>query len=199
MGSKERIAREKEQVRKNILDAALEIIIEEGCLALSMRKIADRIEYAAATIYEYFANKDTILAELTGQGYTLLANAVKKAGASHTAAAEKVNAMWLAYWNFAFRHKELYKLMYGIQVSCPKPEGEIRNIDLPRQLFTAAITGLIPGSAASDEAVVNKYYALWATVHGLVSINIVNEKLGKEVNHKILEHAMAAIIHAKHK
>jgi len=73
MGSKERIQRIKDENRTNILDAALQIVKEEGWQALSMRKIADIIEYTAPMIYEYFANKDAILNELANQGYLLLA------------------------------------------------------------------------------------------------------------------------------
>jgi AcrR family transcriptional regulator len=63
MGSKERIQRQKEETRKNILKAAREIVKQEGWQGLSMRKIADKIEYTAPIIYEYFANKEAILQE----------------------------------------------------------------------------------------------------------------------------------------
>jgi DNA-binding transcriptional regulator YbjK len=46
MGTKERRQREKKDQRQNILDAALQIINQEGFAALSMRKLAERIEYS---------------------------------------------------------------------------------------------------------------------------------------------------------
>jgi len=52
MASKDRILRLKEETRCNILEAALQIVKEEGWQALSMRKIADMIEYTAPIIYE---------------------------------------------------------------------------------------------------------------------------------------------------
>ena len=55
MASKDRIQRLKDENRSNILDASLQIVKEEGWQALSMRKIADIIEYTAPMIYEYFA------------------------------------------------------------------------------------------------------------------------------------------------
>ncbi|HVI45788.1 MAG TPA: TetR/AcrR family transcriptional regulator [Chitinophaga sp.] len=198
MGSKERIAREKAEVREKILEAALKIIIAEGCLALSMRKIADQIEYAPATIYEYFANKDTILIELMGQGYTLLGNAIKRAASGHTTPHHKLEAMWQAYWNFAFRHTELYKLMHSIQVSCPTPEGEAKNVHLPRALFMEVMTEMIPPSASAAGIAENKYYAMWASVHGLISINIVNEKLSKDKNNRIMRDTISAIVNSKY-
>ncbi|MBC7567133.1 MAG: helix-turn-helix transcriptional regulator [Pedobacter sp.] len=61
MGSKERIARLKKDNRENFLDAALEIVKEEGCQSLSMKKIADKIESTSPIIYEYFLNKEGVL------------------------------------------------------------------------------------------------------------------------------------------
>ena len=67
MASKERIQRLKDETRTNILEASIDIVKEEGWQALSMRKIADKIEYTAPIIYEYFANKDAILTNLPGR------------------------------------------------------------------------------------------------------------------------------------
>src|ERR1700709_1251300 len=118
MASKERILRLKEETRINILDAAFQIVKNEGWQALSMRKIADKIEYTAPIIYEYFANKEAILQELTKKGYSLLSHELQTAKDKHRLPAKQLEDMWMAYWNFAFAQKELYQLMFGVQVSC---------------------------------------------------------------------------------
>ena len=118
MGSKERIQRGKEETRSNILDAALMIVKEDGWQALSMRKIADQIEYTAPIIYEYFPNKEGILLELTRRGYQILGKDIREARDQHGNAADQMEAMWVAYWNFAFSHKEFYQLMYGVDMVC---------------------------------------------------------------------------------
>src|SRR5579871_4872104 len=118
MGSKERIHRLKEQTRVNILDAAHDIVKDEGWQALSMRKIADRIEYTAPIIYEYYANKEAILLELTKKGYMMLSERMQTAAAKHPDPEGQIEAMWLAYWNFAFENKEYYQLMFGVEVNC---------------------------------------------------------------------------------
>src|SRR6195952_2184214 len=117
MASKERIQRLKEETRTSILKAALHIVKEEGWQALSMRKIADEIEYTAPIIYEYFSNKDAILVELTRKGYLILARDIEEAKGKHRLPAKQLEAMWLAYWNFAFTNKELYQAMFGIRTS----------------------------------------------------------------------------------
>src|SRR6201990_3090669 len=130
MASKDRILRLKEETRCNILEAALQIVKEEGWQALSMRKIADVIEYTAPIIYEYFSNKDAILVELTRRGYLILARDLEEAKSKHRLPAKQLEAMWLAYWNFAFANKELYQGMFGVDVNCCElseimPEAEV--------------------------------------------------------------------------
>jgi AcrR family transcriptional regulator len=110
MASKDRILRLKEETRVNILDAALQIVKEEGWQALSMRKIADVIEYTAPIIYEYFANKEAILLELTRKGYLKLSKELRGSKRSALSPAGQLEAMWLAYWNFAFANKEFTRL-----------------------------------------------------------------------------------------
>jgi AcrR family transcriptional regulator len=61
MGIAERKAREKEELKQEILDAARELFVREGYESVSMRKIADKIEYSPASIYTYFKDKDEIL------------------------------------------------------------------------------------------------------------------------------------------
>ena len=43
---------------------------------------------------------------------------MEEARSKYTDPAEQLEAMWLAYWNFAFAEKELYQVMYGVEVNC---------------------------------------------------------------------------------
>src|ERR1700710_2271715 len=135
MASKDRILRLKEETRINILDAAFQIVKNEGWQALSMRKIADAIEYTAPIIYEYFANKEAILQELTKKGNAILAKDVKAARDEHRLPAKQLEAMWMAYWNFAFAEKELYQLMYGVETSCCEMAKKMPESELPMDLI----------------------------------------------------------------
>lgn len=69
MGSKERRERQKAERREFILDAANEIVGQEGIEGLSMRKIADKIEYSPTLIYHYFNNKEEIIEALMERGF----------------------------------------------------------------------------------------------------------------------------------
>ena len=66
------MARERIQQRQKILEAALAIISQDGFAALSMRKLGERIEYSAASIYLYFENREQIAQALRHSGFEQL-------------------------------------------------------------------------------------------------------------------------------
>jgi AcrR family transcriptional regulator len=194
MGSKDRIQRLKDETRCKILDASLAIVKEEGWAALSMRKIADKIEYTAPIIYEYFSNKDAILTELTRIGYLKLAEQMKEAEQKHTDPAEQLKSMWLAYWNFAFEEKELYQVMYGVEVNCCVMENACPDMQVPSNMLWDKIAEVIPEEMRTDEYIDIKYYTFWSVVHGLISINMTNRLSTDEINRQVLSDALNGIV-----
>ncbi len=193
MASKDRILRLKEETRSSILEAAYKIVKEEGWQALSMRKIADEIEYTAPIIYEYFSNKEAILAELNKKGYLYLAKEMEEARNKHENPGKQLEAMWMAYWNFAFKKKELYQLMFGVQMNCCQLQ-KTKEAEAPAKLVTDAIRQLMNGKNLSEDEVCRRYYTFWSVVHGLVSINLVNRGASDEMNKQVLKDAIDGII-----
>lgn len=194
MASKDRILRLKEETRTNILDAALRIGKQEGWQALSMRKIADIIEYTAPIIYEYFANKEAIMMELTKKGYCILAKAMKAAKEAQDTPAKQLEALWITYWNFAFAEKELYQLMFGIEVNCCVFEKSIPEIEGPANMLTASIREVMGNKNPTEDEVCKWYYTFWSIVHGLISINHVRQSVPDGINEQVLKDAIAGII-----
>lgn len=195
MGTMERKQRLKEEVRCRILEASWKIVQEEGWHALSMRKIADAIEYTAPIIYGYFENKEAILREFTRQGYRLLSQQVKAARDKHTDPGDQLEAMWLAYWDFAFEQQAYYQLMYGVDVDCCRLESMIPEAETASELLDASLNTLIAQSNKPDEDPCRRFYTFWAVVHGLISLNIVRKgTLSLEANRSILRDAINAII-----
>lgn len=193
MGSKERIQRLKDENRVKILDASLRIVKEEGWQALSMRKIADIIEYTAPIIYEYFANKEAILTELAKRGYLMLAKRVREARDKESNLEKQIEAMWLAYWAFAFEEKELYQLMYGVGTQCCEMEKTFWCIDSHAVLISQVIKEVMKDKNPSDDMVSRKYFTYWSIIHGLISINLVNKGNGDETNQQVLKDAIYGI------
>ena len=114
MGIAERKIRQKEETRSSILRAAWQVVLEEGWQALSIRKIAEGIEYSVPVIYDHFENKEAILLELTKQGFQLLNEELLKAKKRSTNPEKQIEAMAYSYWEFAFENKAYYQVMYGL-------------------------------------------------------------------------------------
>ena len=72
MGTPERRSRAKTELRRKILDAAITLFIEEGYENVSMRKLADRIEYAPSTIYLHFRDKVDLVASICAEAFSEL-------------------------------------------------------------------------------------------------------------------------------
>lgn len=184
--------RQKESNRSNILEAALRIVKEDGWQALSMRKIADQIEYTAPMIYEYFANKEAILNELARQGHLLLAKKVRHAKTLHEDLDIQLEAMWISYWDFAFEERELYQLMFGVGTACCVGEKN-KGVESFGDIISANIREIMSGKDASDELICRKYFTFWSIIHGLISINLVDKGNGPTTNDQVLKDAIYGI------
>ncbi|HTE25586.1 TetR/AcrR family transcriptional regulator [Flavitalea sp.] len=195
MASKDRILRLKEETRINILDAAFHIVKKEGWQALSMRKIAEEIEYTAPIIYEYFANKEAILEALSKKGFLLLTKQMQEASGKVDSPEEKIEAVWMAYWNFAFAEKEFYQLMFGVSMNCcTQQKGP--EIAGPTNLVNDLISQLTSDKGDDESEVCRWYYTYWSIVHGLISINLTNRGTSDKLNRRILQDAIRGITKA---
>ena len=191
MGIIERKQRLREKTRKNILDAALVIVNNEAWQALSMRKIAEIIEYTAPVIYEHFRNKEAILSELTSRGYQKLTVLMESAKKAQATAVQQMEAMWLAYWEFAFTDKESYKLMFGVTTPCC--DMQLPNSNYPYEAVRDTIISLGGYHNAEEEIILSKYYSYWAMAHGLIAITLINKGATEYINKGILIREIQAI------
>ena len=173
----------------------MQIVKEEGWQALSMRKIADMIEYTAPIIYEYFSNKEAILLELTRKGFLLLTRDMEAAKAKHRLPAKQLEAMWMAYWNFAFSEKEFYQLMFGVEMNCcTMMMSKCPELEYPSHLMNEVIRALLNKEDATDEEIDIWYYTFWSVIHGLVSLNLVRKVEPDDISKQVLSNAISGII-----
>ena len=111
MGIRERQDRERQAVRQAILDAARDLFVNEGYRNVSIRKIAERIEYSPAAIYSYFPSKDDIFFALAEEGFRRLDAKVRAVPLSPDPL-DDMRACWWAYYEFSKEHREFFELMF---------------------------------------------------------------------------------------
>ena len=114
MGIKERQERDREAVRRAILDAARDLFVSEGYANVSIRKIAERIEYSPAAIYSYFPSKDDIFFELAEEGFRLLSDPARAGRADFTTLSplDRIRAMFWRLYEFSRDYPQYFALMF---------------------------------------------------------------------------------------
>ncbi len=188
MGISERKFRQKEEVYSSILRASWKIVEKEGWQALSIRKIAEAIEYSAPVIYDHFANKEAILLEFTRQGFQRLNEALSKAKKSSDSPEQQLIAMADAYWNFAFSNKEYYQLMYGLGMPTCETVKQIAELNSFTELVMDSIKSLIANSHNTNTDAFLKLHTYWSMLHGLISINMMGKENSRdELNVMVLK------------
>lgn len=195
MGIAERKIRQKEEFRASILEAAWQQVISDGWQSLSIRKIADAIEYSVPVIYNHFENKEAILLEFTKEGFQKLADTIQAVKDQHKVPAQQLEAMAHAYWDFAFDHKEYYQLMFGLGIPACDRVNEIEELKNATSIMITTIKAAIDESNAPETDYFLKYHTYLSILHGLVSIQMIQKEGKPDASKKmILQDAISGFI-----
>lgn len=175
MGSRERRERDRNELRQRILDEAQRIITEEGFPGLTMRKLAERIEYSPAAIYLHFRSREEIAQELAETGFAKLLEGLLAAKAQSDTV-KRLEAMGQAYVRFGLENAETYRLIFlgdaaYMSAAFGKQDAEGAAAKAWGVLVGAAGELLKRGrvKGKTPEAVAQ---LLWATLHGIVSLHL---------------------------
>jgi AcrR family transcriptional regulator len=169
MGVTERREREREEVRRKILEAARELFAREGYERVTMRKVAQAIEYSATTIYHHFEDKDDLVDALCHEDFARLLGALTATGLPADPVL-RIRQLGLAYASFGIRFPNHYRFMFmtqgkfgdGHQLSEPG----LRSFGLLREAVVEAIgKGLFRAGNPDHMAQV-----LWASIPGAVAL-----------------------------
>ena len=178
MGVKERREREKSETREKILDAARELFATEGYEGVSMRRVAEKIEYSPTAIYVHFTDKEELFRELCHQDYARLAEVFQSSVIS-TDPIERLKQIGAIYIDFGIRYPNHYKFMF----MAPHPPQELDEVDREMHgnpekdayaFLKWAVQQAIDAGRLREELhdaeVISQ--TLWASVHGVISLEI---------------------------
>jgi len=193
MGISERKQRQQEQIRAAILAQSWQIVEDEGWDALSIRRIAEGIEYSTPVVYKHFENKEAIRTAFSQEGYALLAARLREAKKAHERAADQLMALSNAYWDFANEHPKHYQIMYGLGIpSCEMVQGSAEIMEVSR-VFHETIGAAVRDSKP-DTDVHLKAKTFWSILHGLVALGMISQPGDPQAAKRVLEDAAAGFI-----
>ncbi|WP_046246634.1 TetR/AcrR family transcriptional regulator [Hymenobacter terrenus] len=175
MGIRERKEREKTERRQAILMAAQRLFNEQGFEKVSMRNIAETIEYSPATIYLYFKNKNELLFALQSQAFGQLARSFESVFAIEHPA-KQLEAVGHKYLEFAFQHPELFELMFVMNgpMQAVEARGETTPWASGRAAFERVVQvmqhGIDAGVFTRTDNAETAALMAWSQVHGLATL-----------------------------
>jgi AcrR family transcriptional regulator len=179
MGPKERREREREETRTRILDAARDLFVAEGYDSVTMRRIAERIEYSPTAIYFHFRDKETLLNELCATDFLSLAHQFQKI-ARIADPVERLRKTGHAYVQFGIDNPNHYRLMFMTPkppVGGDRPERGNPEEDayaFLKMTIAEAIEKKLLRPELKDVELLAQ--TIWAGVHGVISLHIAKQQ-----------------------
>lgn len=164
MGVIERKQRQRAEREVLITAAARRIAAEEGWPAVTVRRLAEAIEYSQPVLYSHFENRDAVVAAVAIEGFRELAALLgKAAGASTADPAAAAGAVAAAYLTFAIDQPALYAAMFTMPTSL-----HFAAVDTPPEARAAfvALAAVVP---EPDRDTATELF--WATLHGLAGLD----------------------------
>ena len=178
MGPRERREREREEIRTRILDAARELFASEGVDSVTMRRIAERIEYSPTAIYFHFRDKDALLAELCDCDFRSFAEGFQVIARIADPVA-RLRAAGEAYVDFGLKNPSHYRLMFMTPKTAQSQTLEKGNPEEDAYAFLKTIVAELGEKNLLREDFSDPDLAaqvIWSAVHGVVALEIAKCK-----------------------
>lgn len=173
MGISDRKEREKQEMKKLIIDAAMRMFVEDGYEKTSIRNIADKIEYSPGTIYLYYKDKDELLYAVQKEAFSKMLEAFQQ-HANSRSPWKRLEQIAYTYVNFGIEHPDLYDLMFIIRapMNTAEKKGDWENGDacfnyLGDTIRECMEKGLLRYTDPRVAAL-----SIWSMGHGLVSLQV---------------------------
>ena len=199
MGVQERRAREKQELRQEILSAARELFIREGFENLSIRKVAEKIEYSPTTIYLYFQDKADLLDCVCEETLEKLESRLAALRVTIQDPVERLKSGLRAYIEFGLEYPNDYRVAFMMEVKqelggsdrCPRchEQGQ-KTFDHLR----GNITECIQTNAFGVHDVEATSQTLWAAAHGLTSLLILHPSFPWLDRDTLIDHLLCTFV-----
>ena len=165
--------RRKQVLRQKILDVSREILLSQGFAALTMRRVAEAIDYSPAAIYLHFQSREQIAQELCFAGLRRLYERLQSVTAKDPAT--RLSGYARAYLEYSQSDPETYRLIFMADSQLTKAVFTHRDSgggEAALRLIVTAFTELHTGSQKTCGKPSELAELFWASLHGLASLRI---------------------------
>jgi AcrR family transcriptional regulator len=156
-------------LRRAILEAALELIEESGVRSLSLREIARRIGVTTAAPYHHFQDRGELLLQIGMQGYRQLLDILEQAVATASDAEGECEAECRAYLHFARAHSAVYAVMFSAELAQNEYSVQVKTI--ADRCFALVCASVARSRKLSQKRSAEAALCIWSLLHGLVVLD----------------------------
>ena len=173
MGLKERKARDREEMRETILQSAHHLFVDKGFDDVSIRNIAEAIEYSPATIYLYFKDKNEIFYALHGEAFKKF-NQYMESVFTIKDPFKRLVAMGEKYIEFTFAHPKYYNIMFIAEAPMLCEESSEGWIEGSRALeaLESIVAECMKVGQLKKQPVKVLAFTIWSYMHGMCSLEL---------------------------
>jgi AcrR family transcriptional regulator len=195
MGTTDRRQRHRASLRREILDAASQLFVEEGYHRLTMRRLAARIEYSPTTIYLYFRDKNELLQAVCDETFSQLEEKLQRLSKTAGSPLGYLREGLRTYIDFGLTHPN----QYAVTFMSPSPDLDSgsfersagsRAFDALRQ----AVRVCVEHGDIHTPDVDATAQALWASVHGVTSLVITMKGFPFVPRASLVDHLIDALM-----
>jgi len=192
MGIPERKARDKNRIRQDIIAAALGILTSEGYVALSVRKIASRIEYSTGVIYHYFSDKEDIIRAVAEDGFQRILERMRETPFDPDKPIEGFKGFLLRYFDLMFENPSWSKLALFSDIDSILERTSVLDRGISRKSATFEImTGRLDAAMKmgkvrqADPELTSQL--IWTTAYGLIARLVLEKKTDKKQRARLVK------------
>jgi AcrR family transcriptional regulator len=165
MGVSERKQRLRDEREGRIVDAARQVAEREGWGAVTIRRLADEIEYSQPVLYTHYANREAIVAAVAVHGFVEITKVLRDAVQGAREPVEAATRAADAYLTFAAEHPALYEAMFVLPTGLRF--GKDDTIAPLREAFAALAAIVAPFHSEIGAAT----EFVWSALHGLAELD----------------------------
>jgi AcrR family transcriptional regulator len=201
MGTSERRERHQASLRREILDAASQLFAEEGYHRVTMRRIAQRIEYSPTTLYLHFKDKNELLAAVCDETFSQLAATFERLGNASRAPLVYLREMLRTYVDFGLAHPAQYTVAFivpGVDDGAAQgSSAAVFGVKSGRRAFEILRRGVRACVESGDIRTANAdltAQALLAAAHGVTSLLITMPGVPPVAKSALADHTIDTLI-----
>lgn len=183
-----------ENLRQNIVHAAASLLQEHGPEAVTVRRVAERMECSTKIIYNLFGKKEGLAKYLYLEGCTLLSQSFESVP-QQASFENYLRDLAYAYWDFGISQSSFYQLMFGGSFAEFKPDAEsLQGTATALKQITALVEAAIEQRMLQEKDSLLAVRMIWAPLHGVIHLYLGGHIESEEAAKRLYDHTLSMVI-----